>query len=54
MIRFNDGMTFDTSGELRVTRRSDGWYVVGHGILCPVDDRKDGEKLIADMQKERS
>jgi hypothetical protein len=43
-------MTFDTSGELRVTCRSDGWYVVGNGMLCPVANRKEGEQLIADMR----
>ena len=54
MMKFSDGMTFDTSGELRLTHRSDGWYVVGKangtGILCPVRDRDEGEELIAELK----
>ena len=46
-MRFSDGMTFDTSGPLRLTRRKDGWYVVGNGMLCPVDSIEEGEKFIA-------
>ena len=53
MLRFSDGMTFDTSGVLRLTCRSDGWYVVGRGLLCPVSNRKEGEQLIADMEKKK-
>lgn len=47
MLEFSDGMKFDTSGELRLTHRSDGWYVVGRGMLCPVRDREEGEDRIA-------
>jgi len=49
MLRFSDGMEFDTSGELRVECRSDGWYVVGQGMLIPVKDRKEGEETIREM-----
>ena len=52
-MRFSDGMTFDTSGPLRLTRRRDGRYVVGNGMLCPVDSIEEGEKFIARL-KERS
>lgn len=37
-LRFSDGMTFDTSGELRTEQRSDGWYVLGEGKLLPMRD----------------
>jgi hypothetical protein len=40
MMRFSDGMTFDTSGELRTEHRSDGWYVIGEGKLLPMRDEK--------------
>jgi hypothetical protein len=46
MIRFSDGMSFDTSGPLRTTHRSDGWYVVGRGMLMAVDSREEGEEFI--------
>lgn len=47
MLKFNDGMEFDTSGELRIERKSDGLYVVGEGMMMPIDDRTEGEKFIA-------
>ena len=50
-MRFSDGMTFDTSGPLRLTRRSDGWYVVGEGFLCPVNSVEEGESFIERMEK---
>ena len=50
-LRFTDGLEFDTSGELRVVRRKDGWYVVGRGMLVAVDGREDGERLIEELRK---
>ena len=49
-MRFSDGMTFDTSGPLRLTRRSDGWYVIGGGWLIPVDSPEEGMEIIAKMK----
>lgn len=51
-IHFSDGMSFQTDGPLRLTRRSDGWYVVGQGMLCPVQDPEEGRKLIQQLQGE--
>ena len=45
MLRFDDGVSFDTSGPLRVERRSDGYYVVGEGMMCPVDTYREGQEL---------
>ena len=50
-MRFSDGMTFDTSGPLRLTLRSDGWYVIGNGMLCPVSSAEEGKKLIEKIEK---
>jgi hypothetical protein len=50
MLHFSDGVSFDTSGPLRVTYRGDGYYVVGKGMLIPVDSRKEGEDTIAEME----
>lgn len=47
MIKFSDGMTFDTSGPLRVTLRSDGYYVIGEGMMIPVSSREEGLEIIA-------
>jgi hypothetical protein len=45
-LRFSDGMSFDTSGKLRPERRSDGWYVVGKGMLLPVASHAEAQDLI--------
>ena len=45
-LRFNDGMEFDTDGDLRVEKRSDGYYVVGNGMLIPVGSREEGQEYI--------
>lgn len=50
-LNFSDGMSIDTSGELRLIRLPDGWYVVGEGVLYPVDDPKEGNEIIEDMKK---
>ena len=46
-LRFSDGITIDTSGTMRVIRKSDGYYIVGQGICCPVDSVEEGQRLIA-------
>ncbi len=49
-IKFSDGMEFDTSANrYHLTRRSDGWYVVGKGMLCPVSSVKEGREYIREM-----
>jgi hypothetical protein len=42
-------MSFDTSGSLRITRRSDGLYVVGKGMLIPIDSFEEGRKFIKEV-----
>ena len=49
-IKFSDGMEFDTAGDLRIERRSDGLYVVGEGMLIPVNDRAEGLEIIQEMK----
>ena len=51
-LRFSDGVEFDLSGDLRVVHRRDGWYVVGRGMLIPVANREEGDRTVAQMQKE--
>ena len=50
-MRFSDGLEFDLTGELRVERRKDGYYVVGRHMLCPVRDMADGLALISEILK---
>ena len=52
MMRFTDGMEIDTSGEYRVIRKSDGLYVVGHGMLSAVDSWEEGDELIRSLKGE--
>ncbi len=54
MLKFNDGVEFDTSGELRVVRRKDGYYVTGEGMLVPVEGRKEGEEVIEEILQDRA
>ncbi len=45
-LKFTDGMEFNTSGALRIDQRSDGFYIVGQGVLIPAKDREDAKKII--------
>ncbi len=46
MLSFNDGISIDTSGSLRKLELKDGWYVVGEGMLLPVDDEGEADRLL--------
>ena len=49
-IKFTDGMEIQTDGEYRVTHKSDGLYVVGHGMCIPVDDAEEAEELLENLK----
>jgi len=51
MLNWSDGVKIPTDGPLRAYRASDGWYVVGEGLMCPVADMKEAQEMIADMKK---
>ena len=51
VLNFSDGVAINTSGEYHITRKSDGLYVVGNGMCCPVNDAAEGNELIATMNK---
>jgi hypothetical protein len=46
ILRFSDGAQFDTSGSIRKELRSDGWYVMGGGLLIPVGSEKEADEVI--------
>jgi hypothetical protein len=48
MLRFSDGVEFNTEGKLRIEERFDGLYVVGDGMLIPISSQAEGNVLIAD------
>jgi len=45
-IKFMDGMEIQTDGEYRITRESDGLYIVGHGMCIPVDNSNEAGELL--------
>jgi len=53
-MRFKDGMEIDTGGEYRVIKKEDGYYVVGHGVLIPVENRDEGKEIIKELRGEKA
>jgi hypothetical protein len=53
MIEFSDGMKFDTQSELHVEKRSDGYYVVGEGLLLPVNSREEADEEIKKLKERK-
>ena len=52
-LKFNDGVTIQTDGPLRITRKRDGYYVVGGGWCIPVENREEGLAIIEDFTKDK-
>jgi hypothetical protein len=50
LLRFSDGIDIDTSGPLRPLHLWDGWYVVGEGMLLPVESLQEARDEIAAMK----
>jgi hypothetical protein len=53
-MKFSDGVSFDTTGELRIQWRPDGLYVVGRGMLIPVNSKEEGRELISKLNSDTS
>ena len=51
VITFSDGVEFNVSGPYRVERRKDGYYLVGNGVLCPVDSALEGYRLAEEFSR---
>ena len=45
-LKFSDDLEFDTSGPLRKKHEYDGWYVIGKGLLLPVDSEEEADEYI--------
>ena len=50
-IRLTGGAEFETSGAYRVESREDGYYLVGNGLLIPVDTPVEGVRLILELEE---
>ena len=48
-IIFTDGMEIKNTGPYRIIRESDGFYVVGHGLLCAADTQEEGEQMLREL-----
>ena len=53
ILRFSDGEEFDTSVELQLILRNDGWYVIGNGLLIPVRDLDEGRKELKEQKRKQ-
>lgn len=45
-LRFTDGVSIDTSGDYRVIKLKDGWYVTGHGMLSPENSYDEAKQFV--------
>ena len=52
-LKFSDGETFDLSGPLRVELISDGYYVLGQGMMMAVNTFEEGQEYILRNKKLR-
>lgn len=50
---FTDGISFNTSGPLRILTLPDGNYIIGNGVLIPTRSRKEAEDLIKQMTRSK-
>jgi hypothetical protein len=53
-LRFSDGMSFDTEGELHVEFRHDGLYVIGRDMVIPVKDKEEAQEIIESIKGEQN
>ncbi len=49
-LKFSDGMVIHTHGELRCIEFSDGWYVLGEGMLIPVPNENEGKRVMNSLK----
>ena len=53
MLHFSDGISIDTNGELRILKLHDGYYVVGEGMLLPMDSYEECQEYIERSNNDR-
>ena len=46
---FSDGVEIETSGEYEIKELKDGWYIIGKGLLIPVDTEEEGKRILRDI-----
>jgi hypothetical protein len=53
-LKFSDGMIIHSHGPLRTVEFSDGWYVVGKGMVIPVTSELSGKEVINKFNSDNS
>jgi len=53
-LQFKANIEFDTSGDLRIEKRRNEYYVVGRGWLIHVDSEEEGFEVISDLISSKS
>jgi len=48
-ITFTDGVKFNTDCKPQIVRKSDGLYVIGNGILIPVNSIKEAKEELNNL-----
>jgi len=46
---FSDGVEIETGGDYEIKQLKDGWYVLGKGLLIPVDSEEDGKRILREI-----
>jgi hypothetical protein len=54
MLRFSDGININTDGSLRKMHLSDGWYIVGQGMLIPMNSEQEAIDYLATQKSKLS
>lgn len=54
MIKFSDGISFETDKPLSIQRLKDGYYVVGNNMLIPVATYDEGLEIIASFNASKA
>jgi len=48
-IYFSDGVVVNTDGPYRVTQLPDGWYLIGEGLMMPVENGEEGRAILDEL-----
>jgi hypothetical protein len=51
ILKFDDGVEIDKTGNYRITKKKDGLYVVGQGFCAYVDSYHEGQELINELSE---
>jgi len=50
LIKFDDGVTMDLSGPLRVSCIRGDWFVIGKGMSLPCDSKEEAQETLEEFK----